>query len=68
MVKPKGTTVRIKGSPGLNDFFAEGLVDDHGPDGARDRVCGPMLEAVERVIAARAAAAAEAKGNGDASI
>lgn len=47
-----GRTVRIKGSPALSDWFAEQLVKYHGPDGARDKVAGPMLESVERVIAA----------------
>lgn len=46
-------TVRIKGSPALNDWFAEELVKDHGADGAREKVAGPMLAAVERVIAAQ---------------
>lgn len=43
-------TVTLKG-PALNDYFAEKLVEDVGPDEARERTCGPMLEAVERVIA-----------------
>ena len=43
-------TIKLKG-PGLNDWFAEQLVKDHGPDGARAKCCGPALEAVERVIA-----------------
>lgn len=46
------TTIRIKGSAGLNDWFAEQLVKDHSPDGAREKCAGPMLAAVERVIAA----------------
>lgn len=45
-------TIRIKGSAGLNDWFAEQLVKEHGPNGARALVCGPALAAVERVIAA----------------
>lgn len=48
-------TIRIKGSPALNDWFAEQLVKEHGPDGARGKVCGPALDAVERVIAAQVA-------------
>lgn len=47
-----GKTVRIKGSPSLNDWFAEQMVKDQGPEGAREGCVGPMLEAVERVIAA----------------
>jgi hypothetical protein len=43
-------TLKLKG-PGLNCWFAEQLVKDHGPDGARDRCSGPMLAAVEAVIA-----------------
>lgn len=54
-----GRTVRIKGSPALNDWFAEQLVKEHGPDGAREKVCGPALEAVERVIAAAEAVKGE---------
>lgn len=45
-------TIRIKGSPALNDWFAAQLVKEHGADGAREKVCGPALAAVERVIAA----------------
>jgi hypothetical protein len=43
-------TVKLKG-PGLNCWFAEMLVKDHGPEGARERCTGPMLKAVEAVIA-----------------
>ena len=43
-------TIRLK-EPGLNNWFAEQLVKDNGPEGARAKCCGPMLEAVERVIA-----------------
>ena len=43
-------TIKIKGR-GLNDLFAERLVEDYGPDVARDKCCGEMLKAVERVIA-----------------
>lgn len=45
------TTVKLKG-PGLNNWFAEEMVKNYGPDGARERCAGPMLEAVEGVIAA----------------
>lgn len=45
-----GTTIKLKG-PGLNDWFAEQLVKDCGPDAAREKTCGPSLESVERVIA-----------------
>jgi hypothetical protein len=45
-------TVKLKG-PGLNDYFAEQLVNDCGADEARKRSSGPMLEAVERVIRCR---------------
>lgn len=44
------TTVRLKGAPARN-WFAEQCVKEYGPDGARERSCGPMLEAVEQVIA-----------------
>lgn len=44
------TTVKLKG-PGLNDYFARKIVEDVGADEARKRTCGPMLAAVERVIA-----------------
>lgn len=43
-------TIHLKG-PGLNDWFAEKIVRDEGPEAARKKCCGPMLEAVERVIA-----------------
>lgn len=42
-------TMKLKG-PGLNDWFAEQIVKEHGADEARARTCGPMREAVERVI------------------
>lgn len=45
-----GRTVKLKG-PGLNDWFAEQLVKEHGPALAREKCCGPALAAVERVIA-----------------
>ena len=51
-------TIKLKG-PGLNDWFAEQLVKDHGPDGARAKCCGKALEAVERVIARMEAAEEE---------
>ena len=43
-------TIHLKG-PGLNNWFAEQLVRDEGAEAARMKTCGPMLEAVERVIA-----------------
>lgn len=43
-------TIKLKG-PGLNDWFAEQLVKDHGPEVARSKCCGPALASVERVIA-----------------
>lgn len=43
-------TIKLKG-PGLNDWFAEQLVKDHGPEAARSKCSGPALAAVERVIA-----------------
>ena len=52
-------TIKLKG-PGLNDWFAEQLVKDHGADGARAKCCGPALAAVERVIARKAAEAEDA--------
>lgn len=57
------TTIALKG-PGLNDWFAEQLVEDNGPDGARAKCCGPMLASVERVIS-RKAAEAEDKFNAE---
>lgn len=44
-------TVHLKGR-GLNDWIAEQLVRDHGPQEALVRTSGPMRKAVERVIAA----------------
>jgi hypothetical protein len=44
------STIRVTG-PGLNNWFAEQLVKDHGPQGARELCSGPMLAAVEAVIA-----------------
>jgi hypothetical protein len=52
-MKRTGKTVRLTG-PGLNCWFAEQLVKDHGPQGARERCAGPMLKAVEAVIAEKA--------------
>ena len=43
-------TIHLKG-PGLNNWFAEQLVRDKGPEGARERTSGNMREAVEHVIA-----------------
>jgi hypothetical protein len=43
-------TIHLKG-PGLNNWFAEQLVRDKGPEGAREGTAGKMREAVERVIA-----------------
>lgn len=51
-------TIKLKG-PGLNDWFAEQLVKDHGPDAARAKCCGPALASVERVIARMEAAEEE---------
>lgn len=42
-------TINLKG-PGLNNWFAEQLVRDKGPEAARESTCGPMRAAVERVI------------------
>lgn len=44
-------TIHFKG-PGLNNWFAEQLVRDEGPEEALKKTCGPMREAVERVIQA----------------
>ena len=41
-------TITLKG-PGLNDYFAEELVEKHGMK-ALEMTSGPMLEAVKRVI------------------
>lgn len=43
-------TIHLKG-PGLNNWFAEQIVRNEGADAAREKTCGAMLEAVERVIA-----------------
>jgi len=51
-------TIKLKG-PGLNDWFADQLVKDHGPEGARAKCCGPALAAVERVISRMEAAEEE---------
>jgi len=45
------TTIRIKGASARN-YFAEKLVQEYGPDGARQRTCGPMRQAVESAIRA----------------
>lgn len=55
-------TIKVTG-PGLNNWFAEKLVKDHGPDGARERTTGPMLAAVESVIAEMNGPAAKGAGN-----
>jgi len=46
------TTVRLKGASARN-WFAEQFVKEYGADEAiaRERTCGPMLEAIEQVIA-----------------
>ena len=58
-MKSTGKTVKLTG-PGLNCWFAEQLVKDHGPDCARDRCAGPRLAAVEAVLAENAAQSAAA--------
>ncbi|HWK70000.1 MAG TPA: hypothetical protein VNS29_04080 [Burkholderiaceae bacterium] len=45
-------TVHLKG-PGLNDWFAEQIVKDHGAEEALNRTCGPARQAVLRVIESR---------------
>lgn len=52
----KSRTIGLKG-PGINNYFALKLVETNGADGARALCCGPMLAAVEQVIAAQAAEA-----------
>jgi hypothetical protein len=47
-------TIHLKG-PGLNYYFAESMVEQYGPEEAKERSSGPMLKAVERVIARREA-------------
>ena len=42
-------TIKLRG-PELNNWFAEQLVRAYGADTAREKTCGPMSEAVERVI------------------
>lgn len=59
------STVKLTG-PGLNCWFAEQLVKDHGPEGARERCAGPMLEAVEAVIAELSNSAAPSSEKGGA--
>lgn len=46
------STIKLTG-PGLNCWFAEMLVKDNGPEGARECTSGPMRAAVEAVIAAQ---------------
>lgn len=41
-------TITLKG-PGLNEYFAEDLVERHGIK-ALEMTSGPMLEAVKRVL------------------
>lgn len=48
--------IHLKG-PGLNDWFAEQMVDMYGAEAALEKTAGPMHEAVKRVIEVRAAAA-----------
>lgn len=43
-------TIHMKG-PGLNNWFAEQIVRNEGPEVAREKSYGPVREAVERVIA-----------------
>jgi hypothetical protein len=50
MRKRTGKTVRLTG-PGLNNWFAEMLVKDQGPEKALENTSGPMRAAVEAVIA-----------------
>ena len=47
-------TVHLKGASARN-FFAEELVKNSGPEQALENTCGPMHEAVKRVIARTAA-------------
>ena len=42
-------TIKVSGK-GVNNWFAEQLVKDLGAEEARNRTCGPMLEAVEQAI------------------
>ena len=59
-------TIHLKG-PGLNNYFAEQLVRDEGPEAARKKTCGPMREAVERVIAQKQQEQAAPCPNGECS-
>lgn len=43
------TTVHLKG-PAVRSWFAEQMVRKYGPDAAREKSSGPMLESVEQVI------------------
>lgn len=49
-----GKQIHIKG-PGLNNFFARLMVDEHG-EAARERCTGPMLKAVDAELERRASA------------
>lgn len=44
------STIHIKG-PAARNWFAEKLVQDFGAEQALEKTCGPMHEAVKRVIA-----------------
>lgn len=44
--------VRMRGQAAC-DWFAEQLVKELGADAAREKTCGPMLAAVERVLRSR---------------
>ena len=50
------TTVKLKG-PGVGNYFARKMVEDLGAEEAKKRTCGPMLKAVEQVIAQQEAVA-----------
>ncbi|HXU93213.1 MAG TPA: hypothetical protein VFP33_06100 [Gallionella sp.] len=54
-------TVRLKG-PGLNLWFAEMLVKDHGAEQALENTSGPMRAAVEAVIAQQTPSPAPSSG------
>lgn len=58
-------SARLKGSPWLNDWLAEQIVNDLGPSGALNRTSGPMRKAVIRVIAARTMEFDESKAEPD---
>lgn len=50
--KKAGRKIKVTG-PGLNSYFAEHIVDKHGPERALGKTSGPMREAVIAAIEKR---------------